>query len=178
MSEPEGALEGALHEHDADPEPHVRAWRGRAGDSLTEPGATIIDITLRNRDRIAERWGKPIVEPLPDPPAEPGDTTIRLRDALNAVPSWSSSPSLQAIWFDLAEGGRKVHEDSGLVLAAGYWAVGIPGYLIAAVCEQGKLTASRPGRACAAAVIVLLLWGALAVAGLNPVPISDLNPFQ
>jgi hypothetical protein len=148
----------------------VRAWRGRAGDSLTEPGATIIDLTKRSQARIAERWGKPIVEPAPDPSYDPELPPARLADALNQLHLYRDpSPSLKAIRLDLAEGGAHAYEDSGWVLAAFYWAAGVPGYAICWVAEIIKTTASRPGRIYATLAVALLLWGALAIAGLNPI---------
>jgi hypothetical protein len=179
VSESEGALDDALYEQDADAAPYVRAWRERAGDSLTDPGATIIDITKRNQKRVSERWGKPIVEPEPDASFDPDNPPARLADALNQLHLYRNpSPSLKAIWLDLKEGGANAYEDGGFLLWVPYWAAGIPGYVVAWVAEILKTNASRPGRIYGTVFVALLLWIALAIAGHNPVPFSVLNPFS
>jgi hypothetical protein len=179
--EPEVHPESTVHELDAPEDADARAWRARMRDSVPNAGATIIDLTQRHRDRIAGRWGKPIEEPAPDPSPEPGQP-LRLIDGLNQVHYWRDQPpSLRAIWADMREGGADVHRDFGSLAFAAYWAVGVPSFAWVSGCRIAESPAHRPGRAAGALVLLLLLWAALAIAGLNPISLPDLlsalNPF-
>ena len=177
MAEPEVQSESTVHNQNPDDAAHAQAWRAHTRDSVPDGGATIIDITQRHRDRVAGRWGKPIVEPPQDTPAEPGERP-QFKDVLNQIHLYrDTSPSMRAVLHDLVDGGRHAYEDGGIVVAFFYWAAGIPGHGLAWVGAVLKETGSRPGRVYIAGLIALALWVALAVAGLNPVPFSILNPF-
>lgn len=178
MAESESANQSAVHEQEGAEEGHAQAWRARTRDSVPSPSATIIDLTQRHRARVAERWGKPIEEPPPDAPADP-DAPPRFADVLNQMHLYRGpSPSPRAILHDLRQGGARAFEDGGLAVAVFYWAAGVPGYALVWLAETVKITCARPGRMYAALLIGLLLWGALALAGINPVPLSALNPFS
>jgi hypothetical protein len=170
VAEPNVHPRSAVHEHDADPEPYVRASRGRAGDSLTEPGATIIDLTKRSQARIAERWGKPIVEPEPDASYDPENPPARLVDAANHLHFYRDpSPSMKAVLADMAEGAEKLGEVAPWLLVF-YWPLAAVGAVIVFGGKHAQEIGARPGRLGAAGVIALLLLGALAIAGINPIP--------
>lgn len=170
MTEPESARESTVHNQDEDSGAHARPWRAHTRDTVPNPGATVIDITQRSRERIGERWGKPIEEPPPDPPVD-DDTRPRLRDALVHLRTFKASPSVRAIWADMVDGGARAYETGGVPAAAIYWAFGGPGIALVVAAELLKFVAARPGREAAALFIVLLVWLALVVAGLNPIPI-------
>lgn len=178
MTEPEVHSQSTVHEQDTDSGGDAQAWRARTRGSVPSPGATIIDLTQRHRARVAERWGKPIEEPPPDVPTDP-DAAPQFADVLNQLHLYRGpSPSPRAILHDLRQGGARAYEEGGLAVAVAYWAAGAPGYVLVWVCEIGKITCARPGRIYAALFVASLLWVALALAGLNPVPLSALNPFS
>lgn len=170
MAAAESAHKSAVHVEDDVPDAYVRASPGPARDTLPDSGRSATDLTERSRRLIAERWGKVIAEPEPQPAADVGDSQIRLADALNQLHLYRDpTPSLKAVWLDLVEGGAQVHEDHGLMLAGLYWAAGLPGYAIVAACKVTETVCGRPGRMYGALVVALVAWAALAVAGLNPI---------
>lgn len=169
MADSDGALEDAVHVDDTGPGPYVQAWRGRAGDSLTEPGATIIDITKRHQERIAGRWGKPITEPAPNTSFDPDSPPAQLADALNHLHFWRDpTASLRAVWADMREGASEVAEDGPWLLVL-YWPLASVGGVLVVGGKLIETIGARPGRLGAAFVIALLVWGALVIAGINPI---------
>lgn len=181
MAETESAPEVQVHNPEGAEETDARAWRARTRDSVTGDGATILDFTQRSREKIAGRWGQPIDEPPPDPAPEPGEP-LRLKDGLNQLHYWRDQPpSLRAIWADLCDGGGQVYAGAGLAAAAGYWGLGVPCFAWVSACRIAESPAHRPGRAAGVLLLLVVLWVALAVAGLNPISLPDLlsalNPF-
>lgn len=181
MAEPEVHSESTVHNPEGPGEGDARAWRARTRDSVPSPGAKVIDLTQRSRERFAGRWGQPIDEPPPDPAPEPGEP-LRLKDGLNQLHYWRDRPpSLRAIWADLVDGGGQVYGGAGLAAAAGYWGLGIPCFAWVSVCRIAESPAHRPGRAAGVLLLAVVLWIALAIAGLNPISLPDLlsaiNPF-
>jgi hypothetical protein len=172
VSEPKSARQSTVHEQGEEEAAHARAWRAHTRGSLPEAPSNVVDITERSRARIAERWGKPIEEPPTDASFDPENEPSRLQDVANQMHFWRDpSPSLRAVWHDLTDGGRKVYDDGGFALTAGYWLLGIPGFGLVAVAKVVETIGARPGRMAGFMLIALLVWGALLKAGINPIPI-------
>lgn len=173
MAEPEVHKPSALYDQEADETGHAQAWRAHTRDIVPDDDSNVIDMTQRSRARIEsqlpERWGKPIEEPPPAASKDPDAPARNLRDGLSSLPSWKGpSPSLRAIWHDMCEGSARTYETSGLPMTLAYWVFGAPGFVICCISETTKIANARSGRTFGWVVIVLILWGALAVAGLNP----------
>lgn len=172
MSEPEVHPQSAVHEQPDVEASHAQAWRAHTRGTLPDELATVIDLTQRSRARIGERWGKPIEEPPDDTPTDdPDDAGPRWRDLLAHVRVFRASPSLRAIAADLKEGGTRAYQTGGVPAAGLYWVFGVPGFALCVFGEKCKFIGARPGRHAAAWLIALLAWGALIIAGLNPLPI-------
>lgn len=177
MAAAESARPSTVHEHVEDSDAHVRASPGPARDTLPNQARSATDLTERSRRLIEERWGKRIEEPSPEPEREPG-APLRVADGLNQLHYWRDQPpSLRAVWLDMKEGGVQVFDEQGMAIAGLYWAMGVPCLAWVCVLRVAESPAYRPGRAYGALVLVVLVWIALAIAGLNPVSFSDLNPF-
>lgn len=166
MTEPNVQHGSAPHEQPPTGEPNARASRARTQDSVPDKTVSYVDFTQRARAKVSERLGKPISEP---PPAAADEAGNPWKDGLKALPQWSEpSPSLRAIWHDLIDGGDRAFEESGLPMAAAYYAIGVPGFVIVCLAETVKLSAARPGRAIVSCLVILLFWSALVVGGVNP----------
>lgn len=175
MSAAESARHGTVHEQESKGEGHAQTSRARTRDSVTDTSAQIIDITRRSRARVAERWGKPIEEPpatqhvASDGSGQKALTSVLQAGLNNLHVVRDPSPSLAAYWHDHVEGGRRLYESSGLPITVAYWTAGIPGLAVIAICKAAETAVGRPGRTAATTIVLLLVWGALTLAGHNPI---------
>jgi hypothetical protein len=169
VAEPEGALEGALHDENPDGGAHVQAWRARTRDSVAPDDSDPLTLTERNRARLEARWGKPIEEPADDP--LPGDLdeldwrvvlrglTVHLhlvRDPL---------PSMRAVRADYKTGLEEAQQQSASAVAV-FRLFGLPGQGLGLVFRFLATCCDRPGRFAGLLFITALLTGSLAWAGL------------
>lgn len=167
MSAHQSAPQSALHNLHPEDEGHAQVSRARTRDSVPDGGAKVVDLTVRNRARIAatQRWGKPIEEPPPPARQDDDDRAWKPKAALNQLHLWRDpTPSLRAVWHDLKAGGREAYANGGWLLAAGYWALGAPGFPIVVLAKLVEITFARPGRELGFIVVVLLLAVALLIA--------------
>jgi hypothetical protein len=169
VTAPESADQSAMHVQTGPEERHAQTWRAHTRDSVHDDRSNVIDLTERSRQRIAERWGKKIEEPPQDASTDPDNEPPKAKDALNQMHLWRDpSPSLRAVWNDLQDGGGAARDDGGLLLAAGYWVLGIPGFGLVVIAKVTETVGARPGRVFGALIVALLTFGALLIAGINP----------
>jgi hypothetical protein len=162
---PEVHTQRALHNQPVEGEtqragvPHAHA-KGSVPDASSDA----LKLTERNRQRIAERWGKPIEEPADEPVFDDVDEaawrvllrgfTIHLhliRDPL---------PSMRAVRADYRTGLEDAQQQSATASAL-YRAFGLPGQALSLVLRFLVVCCDRPGRFAGLLFITALLTGSL-----------------
>jgi hypothetical protein len=167
---PEGALDHALHDEEPDGGVHAQAGPARTRDSVPEVEGDPLSLTERNKQRLLERWGQPITEPVDEPVLSPGDDGFGWRDVLHGVTVHihlvrDPLPSMRAVLADYRVGLEDAQQQSAT--AAGAYRVfgrtghafGLPLRFLANCCD-------RPGRFAGLLFIAFLLAVSLWWAGL------------
>jgi hypothetical protein len=171
---PESAPQSALHNPTGEKGPHAQAWRAHTRGSVPESPATVVDLTERSRERIMERLGKPIEEPPPDPDQgewkDPRTGRELLADSTRYLHFVSDPvPSFRAVRADYLDGLGNAREDGPLSVAA-YRVFGLSGQACGLLLRFLIVHTDRAGRFAGLLVVALIVWVALCVADLNPLP--------
>lgn len=170
MATPEGVLGGGIHDGDPEEDAYVQAGPARTRDSVPDLEGDPLSFTERNKQRMLERWGRRIEEPLDEPVLHPGDDGFGWRDVLRGLTVHfhvfrDPTPSMRAVNADYKAGLEDAQQQSAA--AAGLFrvfgrsghAVGLPLRFLLTCCD-------RPGRFAALLSITGLSVIALLIAGL------------
>ncbi len=150
--------------------PKVRPWRTRTRDTepapesttgTPQPGARLASA----RETALKRWRRPIGEPPPEDPQDGEDTEPALPGAFAHLRiNRHTSPSMNAVWADFAEGAWEISAEHPLLLIP-YLGFGLPGLAVAAAAKFTFDSSIRPGRFAALLFAVVLLIAGLWIAG-------------
>jgi hypothetical protein len=171
VATPDRALRSALHNQPAVGEtqragvPHAHAEH-----SVSDSPSDALSLTERNRQRIAERWGKPIEEPAGEPLLDDVDENawrVLLRGFTVHFHIYRDPiPSIRAVRADYKNGLEDVRQQSASAVAV-YRLFGLPGQAWATTFRFLAVQGDRPGRFAGFLFIVVLLAGSLAWAILT-----------
>jgi len=158
---PEGALDHALHDEEPDEGAHVQARRAYTRDSVPEVEGDPLSLTERNKQRLLERWGQPIAEPLEEPVLSLGDDGFGWRDVLRGITVHlhvirDPTPSMRAVNARYKEGLEEAQQQSATAAGA-YRMFGRTGQAVGSAFRVGANCCDTPGRFAASLLILILL---------------------